>query len=141
MQKDKLPLATKMGYNVRFMPICVMRTRIAILKTQGKSKCGGFRYFHCSGYVNNLWWGKQPLGRQHCFFCIHINPYADSVKIKRRRRPKCTQSSGEIADPHNAVCFLPQSIIFRYLVNRYRFVIFRTTLRRRYLVPTEHKIS
>ena len=46
----------------------------------------------------------------------------------------------EIDDLRSAFCSLPLSMISRYLVNKYRLVIFRTTLRRQ-LVAAEYKVG
>ena len=46
----------------------------------------------------------------------------------------------ERSDLCRTLCSLPLSIIPRYLVNKYRLVIFRTTLRRQ-LVPAEYKVG
>ena len=69
---------------------------------------------------------------------IHSNP--NSIKIKRRGRAESTPSGQEAADIRSARCCLPLSIIFRYLVNRYRLVNFRTTFRSQ-LVPAEDEIG
>ena len=55
--------------------------------------------------------------------------------------PKCSPGSEEAACLCSILCSLPLSIIPSYLVNRYMLVSFRTTLRRRYLVPAEHKVG
>lgn len=48
--------------------------------------------------------------------------------------------STEVVELRNALCSFPLSIISRYLVSRYRLVIFRTTLRKQ-LIPAEDEIG
>lgn len=73
------------------------------------------------------------------FRCIHFHPH--TIKIICREGPKKTPVSAETTILCSALCFLPLTIISRYLINRYRLVSFRTTRRRRRVVPAEHKVG